>query len=180
MHKTAITILLQASGIVIAAAVLAMATNQIRADGIPLVTDIEYEIFAPCKDSDAESQAADAKALAAQASGTVLYIDARPAAAYAEEHAKGSLNIPYSVLFGASNADIERVKQEALARQAAAIVVYGLYADSGDTAQVVDLAKPLAQQLVEAGIAGVKHLEGGMDELKKTGIETVKRAGGTD
>lgn len=172
MLKLAATIVIQAVAIVVVSAGVAVGTNAIRSDGIPLVTDIEYEIFAPCKDSEVESQAADIDDLAA--AQQILYVDARPAEAFAAEHVEGSINIPYSVLFGASDADLEKVKQAAIERKATAVVVYGILADQADTEQTVDLAEPLAEQLIEAEITGVKHLEGGLDELKKTGIKTVK------
>lgn len=173
MLKAAATIALQTAGIVVVSAGVAVGTNEIRSDGIPLVTDIEYEIFAPCKDSEVESQAADIDDLTS--AKQVLYVDARPAEAFDTEHIEGSINIPYSVLFGASDADIEKVRQAVAERKATAVVVYGIYADQADTEQMVDLAKPLAQQLIEAEIKGIKHLEGGLDELKKTGLETVKK-----
>jgi rhodanese-related sulfurtransferase len=177
MIKTAVAIALQAAGIVVVAALIAIGTNAIRSDGIPLVTEIEYEIFAPCKDSEAESEAASVEDLSG-AEG-VLYVDARPAEAFAAEHVEGSINIPYSVLFGASEEDLATVKREIAARKAVRVIVYGTYAEPGSTEQAVDLAEPLAQQLIEAEIQGVKHLEGGMEELKKTGVETVKKGGGT-
>jgi rhodanese-related sulfurtransferase len=180
MIRVAIKVVLQAAGIVAASATLAIATDLVRSDGIPLVTDIEYEIFAPCMDSEAESQAAGADDLAAGPSEAVVYVDARPAAAFAAEHVDGSLSIPYSVLFGASDQDIDKVRQAAEKKEAVAVIVYGIYADPADTDQAVDLAKPLAQQLIEAGLAGVKHLEGGLEELKKSGVETVKKGSGTN
>ena len=179
MIKTAVVIALQAAGIVVIAAGVAIGTNAIRSDGIPLVTDIEYEIFAPCKDSEAESEAADASDLADGADESVLYVDARPAEAFEAEHVDGSINIPYSVLFGATAEDIAAVKREIAARGAKKVVVFGTYAEPESTEQAVDLAEPLAQQLIEAEIAGVKHLEGGIEELKKSGVQTVKKSGGS-
>ena len=179
MIKTAVVIALQAAAIVVVAGLIAIGTNAVRSDGIPLVTDLEYEIFAPCKDSEAESQAAELADLAGDADKNVLYVDARPAEAFAEEHVADSINIPYSVLFGATAEDIAKVKQEMASRKTETVVVFGTYADPESTEQAVDLAEPLAQQLIEAEISGVKHLEGGIEELKKTGVETVKKSGGT-
>jgi len=178
MVKTAAVIGLQAVGIVVGAALIAIGTNAMRSDGIPLVATIEYEIYAPCKDSEAESEAASAADLAGGGDG-VLYVDARPAEAFAGEHVEGSINIPYSVLFGASEADIARVKQAIADRGAETVVVYGRHGDPESTEAAVDLAEPLADQLIEAEIQGVKHLEGGLDELKKSGVETVKPTGGS-
>jgi rhodanese-related sulfurtransferase len=180
MVKTIAVITLQAAGIVVIAAIVAIGTNAIRSDGIPLIAEIEYEIFAPCKDSEVESQAANVEDLASAGGDAVLYVDARPAEAFTAEHVKGSINIPYSVLFGASKEDIARVKEEMATREAKTVIVFGKYAEPKSTEAAVDLAEPLAQQLIEAEVAGVKHLEGGIDELKKTGVETVKKSGGTN
>jgi rhodanese-related sulfurtransferase len=180
MVKTVVAIALQSAGIVVVTALIAIGTNAVRSDGIPLIAEIEYEIFAPCKDSEAESEAANLDDLAAGGDDAVLYVDARPAEAFTLEHVKGSINIPYSVLFGASADDVAKVKQEVAARDAKTVVVFGKYAEPGSTDQAVDLAESLAQQLIEAEIPGVKHLEGGLEELKKTGVETVKHTGGAN
>lgn len=179
MARTGAKVLMQALLIVVASAVIAVGTNAVRPDGIELVTDVEYEIFAACKDSEAESEAADVGRLQGQPKEAILYVDARPAEAFAAEHVKDSINIPYSALFGASPEDIDNVKRAAQAKKAVTIVVYGLFADPDAPGEKVDFAKPLAQQLVESGITGAKHLEGGMEQLKKTGVETVKDDGET-
>jgi rhodanese-related sulfurtransferase len=179
MVRTGAKVMMQALLIVIASAAIAVGTNAVRSDGIELVTDVEYEIFAACKDSEAESEAARVDQLQEQSPEAILYVDARPAEAFAIEHVEGSINIPYSALFGASDDDIEKVKRAAKGKNAVTIVVYGLYEDPSAPGEEVDFAKPLAQQLVESGIAGAKHLEGGMEQLKKTGITTVKDDGAT-
>ena len=179
MVKTAGKVVMQALLVVVASAAIAVVTNAVRSDGIELVTDVEYEIFAACKDSEAESEAARVDQLQAQSPGAILYVDARPAEAFTHEHVEGSINIPYSALFGASDEDIAKVKQAAKEKKATTIVVYGLYEDPSAPGEVVDFAKPLAQQLVESGIAGAQHLEGGMEQLKKTGVSTVKDDGAT-
>jgi rhodanese-related sulfurtransferase len=179
MVKTLGIVALQAMLIVGVSAALAIGTNAVRSDGIPLVTDVEYEIFAECKDSEAESEAADVSQLQQQAAGAILYVDARPAEEFAVEHAAGAINVPYSALFGAAAEDLEKVKGAAKQKNAATIVVYGLYRDPAAPGEAVDFAEPLAQQLVESGLTGAKHLAGGLDQLKKTGVETVKGNGAT-
>lgn len=177
MAKTAVKVALQALLIVAASAVLAVVTNAARPDGIELITDVEYEIFAACKDSDVESEAADVGRLQAEDGGAILYVDARPPEVFAVEHVTGAINVPYSALFGAAPEDIEKIKRVAAERGAVTVVVYGLYTDPEAPGESVDFAKPLAQQLVESGLAGAKHLEGGIAELKKTGVETVQQHG---
>jgi len=167
----------QAAAIVAVSALVAVATNAVRPDGIPLVADVEYEIFAPCKDSEAQSAEISGEALAA-GDGSALYVDARPAEAFAVEHVLDAVNVPYSVLFGAAQEDLDRLNGALASREAGSVVVYGVLDDPSDPSARVDLAKQLARQLVEAGVAGVRHIEGGLDELKKSGIRTVKATGG--
>lgn len=178
MFRTSAKVAAQALVIVLASSLVAVATNAVRSDGIPLVTDIEYEIFAPCKDSEADAAAADTQDLNRSGTGSTMYVDARPAEAFAAEHVSGAVNVPYSVLFGASPQDLDALKKEVGTAHPDTVLVYGVYADPADPDTKVDFAKPLAQQLVDVGIKGVKHLEGGMEELKKNGVPSVKGTGG--
>ena len=170
--QTALRILWQSFAIVLVAGAVAIGTNLLRSDGIPLVADVEYDIFAPCEDSEAESQAASADSIAD--AKDVLYVDARPAEAFAAEHARGAINVPYSVLFGAAKEDLERLRAAVEDRRPSQVVVYGVYADPADPAVEVDLAEPLAEQLVERELPGVRHFEGGLERLKKSGVRTVQ------
>ncbi len=180
MLRTAFVVVLQAAIVVAASGGVAVATNLARPDGIPLVTDVEYDIFAPCRDSEADSEAAGPADLLGSAHEVILYVDARPAPAFAEEHVDGAINVPYSALFGASEQDIAMIKERAAAKKATKIIVYGVFKDPASPQQKVDFAKPLALQLVESEIKGVKHLEGGMEKLKKAGTKTVKGTGGAN
>jgi rhodanese-related sulfurtransferase len=171
--KTAIRVILQAAAIVAVSAALAVGTNLARPDGIPLVADVAYDIFAPCVDSEVQVGAADAADLAS-AGRAVLYVDARPASDFAREHAEGAVNAPYSVLFGAADDDLARVEAAVAARGAARVVVYGTLADPEADGGAVELAEQLAKQLVEAGVRGVEHVAGGLPALKKGGVATVQ------
>ena len=179
MAKIALKTALQALLILGASAALAVGTNAVRPDGIDLVTDVEYEIFAACKDSEAEAEAADVSRLQDQVEDSVLYVDARPAEAFTAEHVSGAINVPYSALFGASAEDLAAVRQAAGQQASKIVVVYGLYHDRAAPAEAIDFAKPLAQQLVESGLTGAKHVAGGLEELKKNGIQTVQANGDT-
>jgi rhodanese-related sulfurtransferase len=106
-----------------------------------------------------------------------LYIDARPADLFDTEHVKGAINVPYSALFGATEEDVAKVKKEALAKTAKTIIVYGVHLEGGSEDKKVDFGKPLAQQLIESDIKGVKHVAGGLDKMKTSGIETVQKGG---
>ena len=173
MLKKSVMILLQSIALTAAAVVLAVGTNAVRSDGIPLVAEIPYEIFAACKDADVQSLAADTGELSAR-DASVLLVDARPAHQFQSEHAEGAVNIPYSALFGASDADVAAIRNTAKERKASAVIVYGAYEDPDQPGVTVDFAKPLADQLTEAGIPNVRHIEGGLAALKKQGTPTVK------
>jgi hypothetical protein len=177
MLRVTLTIIAQAVVIVLAAAGVATATDLARSDGLPLVAEVEYDIFSQCADSDVETQAASAAELGA-GGAAILYVDARPAEAFAVERATGAVNAPYSVLFGATPEAIAAVKAEAAARKATEIVVYGELAEPGAAGGAVDVAKPLADQLLESGLEGVKHFAGGLPALKKTGVAVVQGSGG--
>ncbi len=174
---TALKIIAQACALTALAAAIGIGTNLLRPGGIPLVTDIPYEIFAPCKDSEATSQAVSGAELSQQDEGETLYIDARPAEMYAAEHIVGAINVPYSALYGASDDDLLKAKKAVEKQKPTAVIVYGAYADPADPNNRVDFGKPLAQQLVEAEIAGVRHVPGGLSELNKSGLDTVKQGG---
>ena len=176
--RTALRVVLQSLGIVAASAALAVGTNLTRPDGIPLVADVAYDIFAPCVDSEVQVTTAMAGDLASAAAGAVLYVDARPAEDFAAGHARGAVNAPYSVLFGATDDDLARVKAAATGRSAKRVVVYGTLDDPEAPGGGVELAEQLAKQLVEAGIEGVEHVAGGLAALKKGGVETVQRTDG--
>ena len=175
--KTAVRITWQAAAMLAAAFALGLGTNAARSDGIPIVAAVEYDIFSQCADSDVKAQAVSTAELGA-GGGAVLYVDARPAEEFAKARAKDAISAPYSVLFGATPEAIAAVKAEAAKRGAAGIVVYGEVVDPEAPGKAVDVAAPLADQLLESGLAGVKHVAGGLDALKKNGIDVVQGQGG--
>jgi len=175
--KTAARITLQAAAIVAAAFAVALATNAARSDGIPIVADVEYDIFSQCEDSAVEAVTASAADIGA-AQSTVLYVDARPAEEFAKERVASAVSAPYSVLFGAAPEAIAAVKAEAAKRGAGEIVVYGEISDPESPGSAIDVGGPLAAQLLESGLTGVKHVAGGLGALKKSGASVVQGGGG--
>ena len=171
-------IVIQAFIIVLVSAGLAIALNFIRPKGIPLVTDIPYEIFAPCKDSEALSEAIDREDLANPKADSILYVDARPAEEFVKGHRDGAFNLPYSALFGASEEDLANLKTRLDTEKPTAVIVYGDIADPATPSKRIDFAKALAEQLIETGIKGVKHITGGLGALNKTGTQEVQPDGG--
>ena len=173
MLKTSFLVLAKSVALTAVAVLIAVVTNAVRADGIPLITDIPYEIFSACKDAEAESaEVSDTSAL--KNSHDTLFVDVRPKAQFDAERVAGAVNLPYSALFGASPEDVEKVKKSAAAGEKKSVVVYGIFRELDSEALEVDLAKPAAEQLVESGIANVRHIEGGLAAMKKLGVETVK------
>lgn len=177
MFTEARKILLKAALIVAVSAVVAVTTNAVRPDGIPLVTDVPYEIFAPCRDSEVVSEALFADQITDQQNTDIVYVDARPKGAFVAAHAEGALNIPYSALFGAAEQDIARLRKKIAENQIREVVVYGVVEDPAARGEKIELSKSLAEQLTEAGIPGVKYVEGGLATLNKAGVKTVGKVG---
>ena len=173
MLKTSLLTLAKSVALTAAAVLIAVVTNAVRADGIPLVTDIPYEIFSACKDAEAESAAVSDTAALKNADDT-LFVDVRPKARFDAERVAGAVNLPYSALFGASADDVENVRKSASDGKIKSIVVYGTFRELDSEALEVDLAKPAAEQLVESGMSNVRHIEGGLAAMKKLGVETVQ------
>lgn len=177
MAKTFADILMKSLFLTGLAILLAIGSNLIREDGIPLITDIPYEIFAPCRDSEVSAALIEeAEHSMEDGDERVLYVDARPKEIFERERVAGAINAPYSALFGALDDDIRRVAQQAKSQNAKMVVVYGTVTEPGEEA-AVDLAEPLAKQLIESGLSNVKHIKGGLAELNRRGIGIVQGDG---
>jgi hypothetical protein len=172
MLKKSLVTLAQSIAITAFAAAAALLTNAVRNKGIPLVAHVPYDIFSTCKDAESTSSAQSPTVSAW--SSNALAVDASPKPQFEKEHVKDAVNAPYSVLFGASAEDIEAVRRAMKAEGASNIVVYGTFFAPADPSATVDLAKPLADQLTESGLKNVRHVEGGLDAMKKQGAPTVK------
>ena len=159
--------------IILASAIFALATNALRADGIPVIATTPYDIFSECKDAVMTAPKVDQSRLESLGARSI-YVDARPAEVYQKEHVAQAINVPYSALFGASEADIQKVRNATALHPEAVIIVYGLLTNADTSNTPVDFAGPLANQLAEAGLENVTHIEGGIETLKNSGVETVK------
>lgn len=173
MIKNISSILVKSFVLTIAAVLIALVTNAVRGDAIPFIATVPYEIFSACMDAEATAETVSQGELAS-GSAHLLFVDARPKEQFETEHAEKALNIPYSALFGASEADVNRVRKVAVDNQASAIIVYGAYEDPENQGVTVDFGKPLADQLTESGLQNVRYVEGGLAEMKKHGAATVK------
>jgi predicted sulfurtransferase len=166
-------ILLQAVIVVVISALVALSFNVLRPNGIPVIATAPYEIFSECKDSSVTTTSVNAQQVRSS-DVDKIFVDARPNDAFIREHVERALNVPYSVLFGAAAEDIEKVKEHRRQHPGAAIVVYGVLDRTNAGQGRTDVAKPLADQLMEAGLTNVQHLAGGIVALKKAGARTVK------
>lgn len=154
---SALSTLRDASGAVVLSAVLALAVNTVRKDGIPLVATEPYGIFVPCPEPGGEVfplQPTDVRWDDARE----LLIDARPPERYRGWHAAGSVNVPFDFL--------EPVPDETIAALVATrsrrVVVYGdgLSPDTGEE---------LARELSGRGMRNVHFVPGGVLVLQEIG-----------
>ncbi len=99
---------------------IALLVNAIRADGIPLIADKEYQILVPCPEplGEVEALAYDAPLITDPGS---LLVDARDPKEYAEWHLADAINVPFDYLEPVSK---DRVV-ELIRSNARRIVVYG-------------------------------------------------------
>lgn len=83
----------QIPALIALAAIIGIATNTWRNDGIPLVGD--WSVGARFSDTAGESLAISLEhAVEGFESGLVLFLDARPQSQYLEGHIRGALNLP--------------------------------------------------------------------------------------
>jgi len=179
MIRQSVKTLIQSVIIAATACLLAIIFNSVRADGIPLITDVPYDIFAECKDSEAEATQVTADDLVAGPKNKVLYIDARPAELFAKQHVTGAINVPYSALFGASDEDVKKIAKRVTDKGITSVIVYGAYVDPEEPENKVDFGEPLSLQLIEAEIGDVKYVKGGLETLIRGGVQIQSGAGGT-
>ena len=144
-----------ACGVVVLSAILALAVNAVRKDGIPLVATQEYVIFVPCPEPGgevtplppAEIRWGDARE---------LLIDARTDASFVDWHAADAVNVPFDFL--------EPVPDETVAALVATrsrrVVVYG---DGGNP----DTGEELARELSGRGMRNVHFVPGGSAALRE-------------
>jgi hypothetical protein len=169
--------LFRSLAIVAVSFLLAIITNSVRSQSLKLVAEVPYEIYSKCLDSEVKSETLVVGDLA-PLEGAVLYVDARGSAQYELKHVEGAINVPYSVLFGASEIDLKLVSRLAAERKLSSVVVYGTLSDPNSPGQTIDLSKPLAQQLTEYGVLGVKYVPGGLEVLNRSAVPIVQGAGG--
>jgi len=151
---TILYIFRDAALVVALSAVLALAVNAGRDNGLPLVAKQDYQILVPCPETgaDVEGAAADDLRLADAHS---LLVDAREASDRQTWSPDGSISIPYDYLKPTPPESINGL----LRLRAKAIFVFG---DGGDP----DSGEQLARELAGKGVRNVFFIKGGAPALK--------------
>jgi rhodanese-related sulfurtransferase len=142
-------------------ALLGIAVNALRSNGIPLVQETDYQILVPCPDGTGEAPAITATDPAIGQARTLL-IDARAMADYDRWHPNGAVHLAYDYLEPAPAEQVHRIASSGARR----VVVVG---DGGDP----DCGEQLARELAGAGIRNVSFVKGGARALQEA------TAGGT-
>jgi rhodanese-related sulfurtransferase len=138
--------------VLIVAAALALGFNGVRAEGLPLVAQEEYEVLVPCPDTVAEAPPLEPGAVGGRGD---LLLDARSAAEYARWHAAGARSLPFDYLDPTPAGRVKEVARSGARR----VVVYG-------DGQTPDSGHELARELAGRGIRNVYHVRGGAPALQ--------------
>jgi rhodanese-related sulfurtransferase len=147
-------VLRDAALLTVASAVVALAFNALRTDGIALVQTSEYDILVPCAEPGGEvAELNPADPLVSDPSS--LLVDARSSEAFQAWHLPPAVSIPFDYLESTSAADLKKVT----ASRAARVVVYG---DGDDP----DSGRELAKELSGKGIRNVFVVVGGAPALR--------------
>lgn len=149
-------VLRDAAIIFAASAIVALAFNGARREGIPLVQHKEYDILVPCSEGGGEVTEMDPRDPLVSDKGSLL-VDARERADFDAWHAPQAINIPFDYLTPTCDGHLKRVT----ASRAARVVVYG---DGDDP----DSGRELGKELSGKGIRNVFVIKGGAPALKGT------------
>jgi len=151
-------VLIQAPALIVLAGLIAVGVNQIRSDGIPLVSDwLAENRFVDDAGDSLIISLSDAKTRFA--ANEILFLDARPRSEYARGHIQGALSLPWQE---AENRFIE------IAESLSADKTIIAYCD-GETC---DLSHELALFLKEMGFADVRVLVNGWSVWLQAGLPT--------
>ncbi len=146
--------------IVVIGTVLALVSNELREERLPLVAQKEFEILVPCPEPLGTAQSilpTDPRI----ADPHTLVIDARSAEEYRAWHLPSALNVPFDWLAEQHEIDVQarQVARDVARSKKHAVVVYG---DGGDP----DSGLQWAALLNAGGIRNVSYIKGGALELQ--------------
>jgi rhodanese-related sulfurtransferase len=136
--------------------------NFVRAEGIPLVAEREYEILVPCPEPIKETDPVEPSEALQPQEGT-LVIDARFPEDFEEWHVPAARNIEFDYL---EPVDVEIVK-ELIHTGARMVIVYG---DGDDP----DSGREMSRELAGTGLKNVFYVQGGVSALRKAAGEEVE------
>lgn len=143
------TTILEALIVTVASALMALAVNGIRENGIPLVQKTEYQILVPCPETTGEVDTLSPSVLD-EPMDRVLLLDARQKNEFEKGHLPGAKSIPYDYLEPLTDCALREVASSGARR----VVVYG---DGEDP----DSGEQLAKELSGKGIRNVGFIAGG-------------------
>lgn len=134
---------------------------------LPWIADEPYETLVPCPEQRRRVQGLEA--VAVLSSPRVLFIDARPRAAFAAWHQAGALHLPYDFLQPTPADELQAVARHLARRAARRVVVYG-------DGEQPDSGSLLAEDLAAHGLRHVFYLRGGAAALRSAALaHEVKR-----
>jgi len=149
-------VLTQAFVLSAGAAALGLGVNALRPGGLPLVAAEPYAIYKDCPLLTREALAVSPAALEADLGGLLL-LDARPAGQQAGPRPVGSKPLAYHPLNPLDPAVVAELRALGPGR---VLVIGDAELDSG---------RLLAGELAEAGLQGVRYVEGGFPAWQKAG-----------
>jgi hypothetical protein len=147
----------EAAVVAAAAALVALAFNAVRPDGLPLVAVVAYETLVPCPEPGGEVTAAEPDEALAPEVRTVT-IDARSAPEFGVWRLPGAVNVPYDCLDPTPEESLRTLARTVAATGARRVLVYG---DGGRP----DSGEHLARELSGRGIKNVSYVRGGAPAL---------------
>jgi hypothetical protein len=145
-----LTVLRDGAVIAAASALVAVAVNAIRPDGIAFFENKQYEIFVPCPEPIGEVEKMSPVEFLGMKEKKALIIDARSEENFGEMHFPGAINIPFDYLMPVCMVRLKDVASSGATK----VVVYGDGADP-------DSGHELARELSGSGIKNVFYVEGG-------------------
>ena len=150
-------VLAEAALVTIAATLVALTVNALRADGLPLLARAPYQTLVPCPEPGGPV-APLAPASPLLASSRSFVVDARGRSDFERGHLAGAVNVSYDWLDPLPEEELAALARAIAASGAARVVVYG---DGGRP----DSGQHLGREISARGIKNVRVVEGGAPEL---------------
>jgi hypothetical protein len=151
--QAVVWVLRDAAVLLVASSTVALVSNAVRGDGLPLVQRKDYEILVPCAETNGEITPL-APTDPSITEKTTLVVDGRSKQDFDAWHLPSAVNIPFDYLTATSEADVRRI----LASKASRVVVYG---DGDDP----DSGRELGRELAGKGVRSVFVITGGAAAL---------------